>query len=57
MSVAERKPLPWQDAAPGRQLLSLVRSDPDPAGLPAEAERGTLVESNPLLLKALGYVH
>ena len=52
----ERKPLEWTDAAPARALLTLVEEDPDPAGLPAQAERGRLVDENPLLLKALGYV-
>lgn len=52
----ERKPLPWRDASPGRRLLELVHADPDPAGLPAEVERGTLVEENQQLLKGLGYV-
>ena len=52
----ERKPLPWRDAAPGQRLLELVHADPDSAGLPAESERGTLIEENPLLLKALGYL-
>lgn len=53
---AERRPQPWRDAPAGRRLLELVRTDPDPAGLPSKAEHGTLVQDNPQLLKALGYV-
>ena len=52
----EKEPQPWSDGATaGEQLLALARADPDPAGQPDAVERGGLVESNPALLKLLGY--
>jgi arylsulfatase A-like enzyme len=53
----ERAPKAWKgesDAA--HQLLELVASDPDPAGIPRDPERGVLQANNPDLLRALGYV-
>lgn len=62
-----RQSNPWLPNDPrGRALLSLIASDPDPAGMPADLERGVqlnapkvapgLDETNLERLRALGYV-
>jgi arylsulfatase len=50
---AERRPAAWvDDDATAHTLLRLVESDPDPAGRPADAKRGSLEDE---LLERLGY--
>jgi arylsulfatase len=62
----ELRARPWSDAAAGAALLELVRSDPDPAGLPRRFDRGQLIDGPKVApgadaealaaLRALGYV-
>lgn len=62
-----RPSIGWNDDDPvGRQLLSLIESDPDPAGIPAHLEKGVAITAPKVApgldkatlerLKALGYV-
>lgn len=62
----ELSPQPWQaGAAPALDLMSLVASDPDPAGIPEQYERGLMLDAPKVAprvnadqlegLRALGY--
>ncbi len=53
----ERSALMWPpNQEPGRRLLKLIESDPDPGGWPQQPRRGTLRKQNPRLLELLGYM-
>lgn len=48
---------PWPEQHPiSAELLDLVASDPDPAGMPQKIRRGVLSKENAEILRALGYI-
>jgi arylsulfatase len=63
---AEARPQPWEDGEVARELLELVRTDPDPGGLPLHLEHGIQIGAPKVApgaspemqekLRALGYL-